>query len=104
AAELRRLGYILTIGEDTMAWDGDHCDPDPEPLIRTYLDHRMAMAFAPAKLIFPKLRIEDSTVVEKSFPDYWQEIRKLCKSKLKRDQVFEGDTLVVKSQNLNSKL
>lgn len=82
ASELRRLGYVLAIGDDTMAWVGNCCTPDPQPLIRTYLDHRMAMAFAPAKLIFPDLRIEDPTVVEKSFPDYWQEISK-CITPLK---------------------
>ena len=77
STELRRLGYVLTTGDDTMAWDGKRCDPEPSPLIRTYQDHRMAMAFAPAKLAFPTLQIEDPTVVEKSFPSYWQEISKL---------------------------
>ncbi|MDE5976429.1 MAG: 3-phosphoshikimate 1-carboxyvinyltransferase, partial [Muribaculaceae bacterium] len=76
-AELRRLGYVLTIGDYFMAWDGQCCDPEPEPLIRTYQDHRMAMAFAPARLLFPNIRIEDPKVVEKSFPDYWQEISKV---------------------------
>lgn len=77
ATELKRLGFLLTTGDDTMAWDGKRCEPDPEPLIHTYLDHRMAMAFAPARLAFPNLRIEDPTVVEKSFPDYWKELSKL---------------------------
>lgn len=77
STELRRLGYVLTTGDDTMAWDGQRCTPEEKPLIRTYLDHRMAMAFAPAKLAFPSLQIEDPTVVAKSFPDYWLEISKL---------------------------
>lgn len=77
ATELRRLGYVLTTGDDTMAWDGTRCDAEEQPLIRTYLDHRMAMAFAPAKLLFPGLRIEDPKVVNKSFPDYWTEMGKL---------------------------
>ncbi len=77
ATELRRLGYVLTTGDDTMAWDGSRCAPEEQPLIRTYLDHRMAMAFAPAKLAFPSLQIEDPTVVNKSFPDYWDELSKL---------------------------
>ncbi|MDE5870427.1 MAG: 3-phosphoshikimate 1-carboxyvinyltransferase [Muribaculaceae bacterium] len=75
ACELRRLGYIVATGEDTMAWDGQRCEPTPEPLIRTYQDHRMAMAFAPAKLAFPEMKIEDPTVVEKSFPDYWNQLK-----------------------------
>lgn len=77
STELRRLGFMLTIGDDTMAWNGQRCEPDPEPIIRTYLDHRMAMAFAPAKLAFPSLQIEDPTVVSKSFPGFWLEIKKL---------------------------
>ena len=76
ATELRRLGFVIATGDDTMEWDGSRCEPEAEPLIRTYQDHRMAMAFAPAKLAFPPLRIEDPTVVEKSFPSYWQELDK----------------------------
>ncbi len=79
ATELRRLGFVLTPGDDTMEWDGERCDPEEEPLIRTYQDHRMAMAFAPARLAFPTLQIEDPTVVAKSFPGYWNEIGKLIK-------------------------
>ncbi len=80
--ELRRLGYELTTGDDTMAWEGKRCAPEEIPFIRTYLDHRMAMAFAPAKLAFPTLQIEDPTVVAKSFPDYWNEIGKLMEGRL----------------------
>ncbi|MDE6022440.1 MAG: hypothetical protein K2G13_02945, partial [Muribaculaceae bacterium] len=77
ACELKRLGYLVTTGEDTMAWNGERCEPEEAPMIRTYLDHRMAMAFAPAKLICPSLSIEDPSVVEKSFPSYWTEISKI---------------------------
>ena len=77
ACELRRLGFVLTTGNDTMAWDGQRCEPEPDPVIRTYQDHRMAMAFAPARLAFPDLRIEDPPVVEKSFPDFWNQLSKV---------------------------
>lgn len=80
ATELRRLGFVLKTGEDTMAWEGERCEPEEKPMIRTYLDHRMAMAFAPAKLISPSLSIEDTTVVEKSFPSYWTELPKLTEN------------------------
>ncbi|MDE6379344.1 MAG: 3-phosphoshikimate 1-carboxyvinyltransferase [Muribaculaceae bacterium] len=79
AIELGRLGYVIGTGEDSMCWDGSRCEPEEEPLIRTYKDHRMAMAFAPARLAFPSLRIEDPTVVEKSFPSYWHEFSKICR-------------------------
>lgn len=50
---------------------------EAEPvLISTYNDHRMAMAFAPLSLFFPVM-IENAQVVEKSFPEFWQDIQKL---------------------------
>ena len=78
ATELGRLGFVITTGPDFMAWDGLRREPEAEPLIRTYQDHRMAMAFAPARLAFPTLRIEDPTVVEKSFPDFWTQMKAAC--------------------------
>lgn len=78
ATELRRLGYVLTTGDDCMAWEGSRCEHEPQPVIRTYQDHRMAMAFAPARLAFPDLGIEDPSVVEKSFPDFWNQLKAAC--------------------------
>ncbi len=46
------------------------------PVIATYHDHRMAMAFAPLALLFDGLAIDDPDVVSKSFPDFWTEIGK----------------------------
>lgn len=77
ATELGRLGFAIETGEDIMAWSGEKCEGEPSPIIRTYGDHRMAMAFAPAKLAFPSLSIQNPEVVEKSFPGYWTEIVKL---------------------------
>ena len=46
------------------------------PTVHTYHDHRMAMAFAPLALRGP-LQIEDPEVVRKSYPQFWQELRKV---------------------------
>lgn len=43
--------------------------------VATYHDHRMAMAFAPLALR-GKLEIEDPEVVNKSYPHYWEDLRK----------------------------
>lgn len=43
--------------------------------IQTYGDHRMAMSFAPLAL-FSELQIEEPSVVEKSYPDFWKEMQK----------------------------
>lgn len=77
STELRRLGYAVETGDDYMAYSGQRTEGENAPTIRTYKDHRMAMAFAPARLIFPDLRFEDEKVVEKSFPSYWEEIGKM---------------------------
>lgn len=51
-----------------------------EPLsISTYEDHRMAMAFAPLAIRYPGLMIEDPAVVRKSYPGFWDEVKRICK-------------------------
>lgn len=45
-------------------------------LVKTFDDHRMAMAFAPL-LLKTNLEIEDANVVSKSYPDFWTDIEKL---------------------------
>ncbi len=44
--------------------------------VKTYHDHRMAMAFAPLKLYYD-FKIEDKEVVEKSYPSFWKDFEKL---------------------------
>jgi 3-phosphoshikimate 1-carboxyvinyltransferase len=44
--------------------------------IATYNDHRMAMAFAPLALKVPII-IEDSKVVSKSYPTFWDDLAAL---------------------------
>jgi 3-phosphoshikimate 1-carboxyvinyltransferase len=44
--------------------------------IATYQDHRMAMAFAPLALKLP-INIENADVVSKSFPTFWDDLRKI---------------------------
>jgi 3-phosphoshikimate 1-carboxyvinyltransferase len=44
--------------------------------IKTYQDHRMAMAFAPAAILGYKIDIENPGVVSKSYPCYWDDIKK----------------------------
>jgi 3-phosphoshikimate 1-carboxyvinyltransferase len=45
------------------------------PVISTYHDHRMAMAFAPAALTEGPLVIENPGVVSKSYPGYWEDLK-----------------------------
>lgn len=74
--ELRKLGFVVKAEQDSiLSWDGERCEADPIPVIATYEDHRMAMAFAPACLRLPCLCIADPAVVSKSYPHYWDDLR-----------------------------
>ncbi len=74
--EMRKLGYVIRSNDgNELEWDGQRCLADPEPVIDTYEDHRMAMAFAPAALCLPHLRINDPQVVSKSYPRFWEHLR-----------------------------
>lgn len=48
----------------------------PSTPIKTYEDHRMAMAFAPLALSVGKIDIEEPGVVEKSYPAFWEDLKK----------------------------
>lgn len=75
--EMLKLGYVLNDSEEgILSWDGTKCEPMAEPVIDTYEDHRMAMAFAPAAIRFPGLRINNPEVVSKSYPEFWNDLRK----------------------------
>ncbi len=71
AAELRRCGAGVDEHDDGLT-------VHPRPLhgarVRTYEDHRLAMAFAVLGLRVPGIAIEDPDVVAKSFPGFWDVI------------------------------
>ena len=46
-------------------------------VVKTYGDHRMAMAFAVAKSRIPELEIKNPEVVSKSFPEFWKKFRSI---------------------------
>ena len=75
--ELSKLGYMLTDSNDSiLEWNGERCEPEDNPVIATYEDHRMAMAFAPAALVRPEgIAIADPEVVTKSYPRYWDDLK-----------------------------
>ncbi len=73
--ELRKLGYIIKEEEaGTLIWDGQRCTEADSPVIDTYYDHRMAMAFAPVALALGNIKINEPMVVTKSYPTFWQDL------------------------------
>lgn len=85
--ELKKLGYILANeGDHSLQWDGQKVAAEHNPVIATYEDHRMAMAFAPACIRTGSIRIQDPAVVSKSYPNFWKDLQQagfLISGKLK---------------------
>ncbi|MDR2791904.1 MAG: 3-phosphoshikimate 1-carboxyvinyltransferase [Tannerellaceae bacterium] len=75
--ELLKFGIPLLSSDGILSWNGTRSNhPTPYPVINTYKDHRMAMAFAPLALVRPGgLIITDIDVVEKSYPHFWDDLR-----------------------------
>lgn len=75
--EMGKLGYVLRESEDSvLSWDGERCEVAADAAIDTYEDHRMAMAFAPACVVMPEIKINNPQVVSKSYPRYWEDLEK----------------------------
>ncbi len=76
--ELKKAGMVLKADSvsEWIAWDGERCEPASDPVIQTYHDHRMAMAFAPMAIHLGQISIEDPGVVTKSYPGYWNDLKK----------------------------
>lgn len=74
--ELKKIGVKLTEKNFTYKLDCSGLSFPDELVVRTYEDHRMAMAFAPLALVINKVEIEDHKVVEKSYPHFWDDMKK----------------------------
>ena len=76
--ELAKLGYVLyEPKEGELAWDGEMKTESDDIVIETYHDHRMAMAFAPIAMMRPEIQIADPMVVNKSYPNFWEQIKEI---------------------------
>jgi 3-phosphoshikimate 1-carboxyvinyltransferase len=61
-----------------LSWDGTFkLEKQVVPEIETYHDHRMALAFAPACLVYGPVAILDPMVVTKSYPCFWEDLKKV---------------------------
>jgi 3-phosphoshikimate 1-carboxyvinyltransferase len=86
--ELQKFGAILSYTSDgTLWWNiSDTCPAMDEPVIDTYNDHRMAMAFAPVAITGKSLLIENPEVVAKSYPNFWNDLSLLG---YQREEILE---------------
>ena len=77
--ELAKFGAQLSEpAHGELNWDGTFpMEKQVLPEIETYHDHRMAMAFAPACQTFGPVAVLDPMVVTKSYPGYWEDLKKV---------------------------
>ncbi len=73
--ELTKLGANISVTNDSLTLVASETI-NHNIKIATYNDHRMAMAFAPLALKVP-IVIENAEVVSKSYPDFWEDMKKL---------------------------
>lgn len=73
--ELSKLGAQISVTNDSLILEPSN-NIIANCKIATYQDHRMAMAFAPLALK-TSIIIEDSEVVSKSYPDFWNDLEKI---------------------------
>jgi 3-phosphoshikimate 1-carboxyvinyltransferase len=73
--ELTKLGAEISVTNDSLTLVASN-NIKHNVKIATYNDHRMAMAFAPLALKVPII-IENAEVVSKSYPDFWEDMKKL---------------------------
>jgi len=73
--ELSKLGALVSVTNNSLTLKpSNHINPNFS--IKTYQDHRMAMAFAPLALK-TSIIIEEAEVVSKSYPTFWEDLKRI---------------------------
>ena len=73
--ELSKLGASISVTNDSLTLESSS-EIIENVAIKTYQDHRMAMAFAPLALK-TTLIIEEAEVVSKSYPTFWEDLKSI---------------------------
>lgn len=73
--ELEKFGATVSLTDQSLELINISINHS-NPVVSTYNDHRMAMAFAPLALKTP-LQIEDAMVVSKSYPTFWDDLKSI---------------------------
>ncbi len=71
--ELEKLAAQVTITDDSLTLESSSTINE-NITVKTYKDHRMAMAFAPLALKV-SIIIEEAEVVSKSYPAFWEDLK-----------------------------
>lgn len=76
--EVNKFGFDIDVTLSSISYN--YTEPQTSNntfYIATYNDHRMAMAFAPLCLVFENIVIEDAEVVSKSYPEFWNDLKRI---------------------------
>jgi 3-phosphoshikimate 1-carboxyvinyltransferase len=79
AAEFRHLGVQAQTTEDAIQVEEIEPSMLQAHTLKTYHDHRMAMAFSILGSVSGNLSVDDKQVVNKTYPDYWRDYTSLNK-------------------------
>jgi 3-phosphoshikimate 1-carboxyvinyltransferase len=74
-AELKKIGAVITITNESLSLSAS-TKMHENIAIKTYNDHRMAMAFAPLAFKVP-IAILDAEVVSKSYQKFWKDMQQI---------------------------
>ena len=75
--ELTKLGASISVSDHSLTLNSGAAPRQRHlQVVKTYQDHRMAMAFAPLGLR-TNINIENAEVVSKSYPNFWQDLEQI---------------------------
>ncbi len=83
AAEIRRVGAHVETTEDGMVIDPSGVSREGKHRFRTYDDHRLAMSMSLFRLAGIGVRLDNAGCVEKSYPAYWEDWKRLAAGMLR---------------------
>jgi 3-phosphoshikimate 1-carboxyvinyltransferase len=78
--ELNKMGSKIEIDEDGFTIEGQNIEQMNGAEINTYHDHRMAMCLSLMGTLVPNTIILDPSCVEKTYPNYWQDLESWIKA------------------------
>ncbi|MEM7079926.1 MAG: 3-phosphoshikimate 1-carboxyvinyltransferase [Pseudomonadota bacterium] len=77
STELSKLGVKHSVDDQSITIETADAQALQAIELNTYDDHRMAMAFSTLASRVGNMRVDDLQVVAKTYPNYWQDYRKL---------------------------
>jgi 3-phosphoshikimate 1-carboxyvinyltransferase len=75
--ELQKTGAIIHSNQSTLEINGFN-EIINDLVFESFDDHRMAMAFSALIFKYNKIGINNYQVVSKSYPEYWENVKKCC--------------------------